>query len=78
MNLSPRWIGLLAGVGIEAKHWSTLGASNAPDAEIMAYARVNDYVVLTPMIWTSARSLPPRTARNPASCKFARKMSVLT
>ncbi len=47
MNLSPRWIKLLAGVGIEAKHWSTLGANNAPDAEIMAYARVNDYVVLT-------------------------------
>ncbi len=47
MNLSPRWIGLLAGVGIEAKHWSTLGANNAPDSEIMAYASTNDYVVLT-------------------------------
>ena len=47
MNLSPRWIGLLAGVGIEAKHWSTLDANNAPDSEIMAYASAHDYVVLT-------------------------------
>ena len=38
MNLSPRWVGVLAGAGIEAAHWSTLGAKNAPDAEIMAYA----------------------------------------
>lgn len=47
MNLSPRWVGVLAGAGIEAAHWSTLGAKNAPDAEIMAYASANDYVVLT-------------------------------
>ncbi|MBI2778910.1 MAG: DUF5615 family PIN-like protein [Gammaproteobacteria bacterium] len=47
MNLSPRWVGVLADVGIEAAHWSTLGAKNAPDSEIMAYASANDYVVLT-------------------------------
>ena len=47
MNLSPRWVGLLAGVGIEAAHWSTLGAKNAPDSEIMAYASANNYVALT-------------------------------
>lgn len=47
MNLSPRWINVLTDAGIEATHWSTLGANNAPDAEIMAYASVNDYVVLT-------------------------------
>lgn len=38
MNLSPRWIGMLADAGIEAAHWSTLGAHDATDAEIMAYA----------------------------------------
>jgi len=38
MNLSPRWISFLADTGIEAVHWSTLGANNAPDSEIMAYA----------------------------------------
>lgn len=38
MNLSPRWIGALAGAGFEAVHWSTVGAMSAPDREIMAYA----------------------------------------
>lgn len=47
MNLSPRWLGLLAGAGVEAVHWSTVGAKNATDAQIMAYALANDFVVLT-------------------------------
>jgi predicted nuclease of predicted toxin-antitoxin system len=47
MNLSPRWVKMLAETGIEAVHWSSIGAANAPDPEIMAYARANDYVVLT-------------------------------
>jgi len=47
MNLSPRWVGLLTGAGVEAVHWSTVGAVNAPDAEIMAYALTNDFAVLT-------------------------------
>jgi predicted nuclease of predicted toxin-antitoxin system len=47
MNLSPRWERVLADAGIEAAHWSGLGATNAPDAEIMAFAKANDYVVLT-------------------------------
>lgn len=47
MNLSPRWARLLTDAGIPAAHWATLGAKNAPDSEIMAYAQANDYVVLT-------------------------------
>jgi predicted nuclease of predicted toxin-antitoxin system len=47
MNPSPSWINVLADAGIEAAHWSKLGACNAPDSEIMAYASANDYVVLT-------------------------------
>ncbi len=47
MNLSPRWVGLLTDAGTEAVHWSTVGALNAPDAQIMAYARINEFVVLT-------------------------------
>lgn len=47
MNLSPRWLGLLAGAGVEAVHWSTVGAKNATDAQIMAYASAHDFVVLT-------------------------------
>lgn len=47
MNLSPRWVDVLADAGIEAVHWSTRGANHAPDSEIMAYARQHGYVVLT-------------------------------
>jgi predicted nuclease of predicted toxin-antitoxin system len=47
MNLSPRWIALLNDSGVEAAHWSMLGKVNAPDAEIMAYAKTNDCIVLT-------------------------------
>lgn len=47
MNLSPRWVKLLAVAGIEAEHWSEIGAANAPDSEIMAFAKANGYVVLT-------------------------------
>lgn len=47
MNLSPRWAALLTAAGLEAVHWSTLGPANATDAAITAFARSNDYVVLT-------------------------------
>lgn len=47
MNLSPQWVGLLTGAGIEAKHWSEIGAANAPDSEIMAFARANNCAVRT-------------------------------
>ena len=47
MNLSPQWADFLGEVGFEAAHWSTLGASNAPDTEIMAFAKAKDYIVLT-------------------------------
>ena len=47
MNLSPRWVGVLNAAGFEAAHWSTLGAHNAPDSQIMAYASAHDCVVLT-------------------------------
>lgn len=47
MNLSPRWVRALTDAGFEAAHWSSLGANSAPDLEIMTYAGVNDFVVLT-------------------------------
>jgi predicted nuclease of predicted toxin-antitoxin system len=47
MNLAPRWVDTLAAAGIEAAHWSTFGAHNAADSEIMAYARANDFIVFT-------------------------------
>ena len=47
MNLSPRWAGTLTDAGFEAVHWSQLGMANAPDHEIMTFARDNGYVVFT-------------------------------
>lgn len=47
MNLAPRWVDLLADAGMPAVHWSAIGALDAPDTEIMAYARAHGYVVLT-------------------------------
>ena len=38
---------MLADAGFEGTHWSSLGANNTPDSEVMAYARANDCVVLT-------------------------------
>lgn len=47
MNLSPRWIEFLDKAGIRAVHWSAVGRVDALDAEIMAHAVANEYVVLT-------------------------------
>lgn len=47
MNLSPRRINRLADAGIEGVHWYKVGLPVASDTEIMAYARADDYVVLT-------------------------------
>jgi predicted nuclease of predicted toxin-antitoxin system len=47
MNLSPRWVELLGKAGFDAAHWSKLGPGNASDAQIMTFARLNGYVVLT-------------------------------
>ena len=47
MNLSPEWIPLLNNSGLKAKHWHEIGAANAPDTEIMEWARTNGYIVFT-------------------------------
>ncbi len=47
MNLSPRWADLFHENGIEASHWSSLGHAAAPDSEIMAHARLHEFIVLT-------------------------------
>ena len=47
MNIAPRWARFLAEAGIQAVHWSSVGSADAPDSEIMAYARANDCVILT-------------------------------
>jgi predicted nuclease of predicted toxin-antitoxin system len=47
MNLSPDWTAVLEVENIEAVHWSSVGKPNAPDEDIMNYARENDYAVFT-------------------------------
>ncbi len=47
MNLSPRWVELFKISGLQASHWSSIGPATARDSEIMAYAAVNDFVILT-------------------------------
>jgi predicted nuclease of predicted toxin-antitoxin system len=47
MNLSPSWVDRLLRHGFEAAHWSTIGATNAPDDEIPAWARQHNLVILT-------------------------------
>jgi predicted nuclease of predicted toxin-antitoxin system len=47
MNLSPKWAGFLAAAGHDAVHWSSVGAGNAPDTEVMAVALQGNQVVLT-------------------------------
>ena len=47
MNLSPLLAAALSAEGHEARHWMTVGALNAPDAEIMAWAAQHSHVVIT-------------------------------
>ncbi len=47
MNLSPLWVDFLASAGIEATHWAFVGRLDALDADILAHAAAEDYIVLT-------------------------------
>lgn len=47
MNLSPDWVPLLAARGWELRHWSIVGPGNAPDTELMRWARENGHAVVT-------------------------------
>ena len=47
MNLSPRWVTALQAAGVEARHWSTIGVSTAPDEDVLIWAAANGFVLLT-------------------------------
>jgi predicted nuclease of predicted toxin-antitoxin system len=47
MNLSPDWVAFLNKAGVEALHWSSVGRANAPDTEVMNWARAHDCIVFT-------------------------------
>ena len=46
MNLSPEWEEIFA-PNYEIKHWSRIGAPEAPDESILHWAKENNYVILT-------------------------------
>jgi predicted nuclease of predicted toxin-antitoxin system len=47
MNLSPGWVDCVSQRGIKAVHWLSIGSPTASDAEIMAFAKLHDFVVVT-------------------------------
>ncbi|ADW22781.1 MULTISPECIES: DUF5615 family PIN-like protein [Thermus] len=47
MNLSPRWPKVLREAGHEAIWWKEVGAINAPDQALFAWAKEHGYIVLT-------------------------------
>ncbi len=47
MNLSPAWIPALEAHGHDAVHWSIVGPQTAADTELMAWAKLNGYIVFT-------------------------------
>ncbi|CAN5594782.1 hypothetical protein BH23BAC4_BH23BAC4_01020 [soil metagenome] len=47
MNLSPLWVDFFREEGVAAMHWSSVGAPDAGDAEIMEYARQQRMVIFT-------------------------------
>jgi predicted nuclease of predicted toxin-antitoxin system len=47
VNLAPAWVELLRSQGHDAIHWSQIGRLNAPDHEIMAWARERGWIVFT-------------------------------
>ncbi|MHC4849774.1 MAG: DUF5615 family PIN-like protein [Planctomycetota bacterium] len=47
MNLAPRWCEVFVERGYEARHWSDVGPHDAPDGELMNWARDNEHVILT-------------------------------
>src|SRR6218665_1296178 len=77
MNLSPRWVDVLADAGIEAAHWSAVGAFTPSTQKSWPISiRTTAWCSLT--IWISARSSLPPTVKSRAWCRFARRMSART
>ena len=72
MSIPLKYVALLSDRGIMALRWSDVGAPNASDVEIMAYARENNYIVLTydldfSAILSTTHELKTRVAQNAAA-----------
>jgi predicted nuclease of predicted toxin-antitoxin system len=76
MNLSPEWVRVLGDKGFQALHWSKIGMPNAPDHEIMAWAKENGYILFTHDLDFGAILAATREEAQ-ASFKFAPRMLIL-
>lgn len=47
MNLSPRWREYLSDAGLDVEHWSTIGAPDASDVDILDFASRDGWVIVT-------------------------------
>jgi predicted nuclease of predicted toxin-antitoxin system len=47
MNLSPQWVPVLEAADWRSVHWTSIGRPTATDEEILAYAKLYEYVVFT-------------------------------
>jgi len=47
MNLAPRWVQWLRTAGVDAIHWTDVGAPTATDATIFSHAQQHGLVVFT-------------------------------
>jgi predicted nuclease of predicted toxin-antitoxin system len=63
VNLAVRWADMLSRRGIEAVHWSKIGAANALDTTIMEYARSHGAAVFTSDLDFSAILAATRASR---------------
>jgi predicted nuclease of predicted toxin-antitoxin system len=47
MNLSPAWVRSFEQEKWEAVHWSSVGKADAPDSEVLQWAREKNYILFT-------------------------------
>jgi len=78
MNIPLKYSTLLAEKGIPSLRWSDIGSPSASDTEIMAYARENNYIVLTcdldfSAILSATHELKPSVAQIRASVLHAER-----
>ena len=82
MNIPFKYTALLTERGVECIRWSDVGLPNASDAEIMEYARNNDFIVLTfdldfSAILSTTHELKPSVAQIRASILHAEEAADL-
>jgi predicted nuclease of predicted toxin-antitoxin system len=47
MNFGPDWAAHFRSLGHDSRHWSDIGKCDAPDREILGWAKTNGFVVVT-------------------------------